>query len=182
MTLAERIRDASHLSGHFLLRSGQTSDSYFDKYRFESDPHLLRDIAEAMVPLIPPATDALAGVELGGVPIATALSLVCGMPARFVRKEPKTYGTRSLAEGGPVEGLRLTIVEDVITSGGQVLASVGDLRRLGASVEFALCVIDRDAGGAEELAAAGVRLTALFHASDLTGPGPATGPQETSVR
>src|SRR3954454_14298173 len=107
--LAQRVNSIARLTGTFTLRSGQTSTEYFDKYRFEADPVLLRDIAEAMAPLVPDRIDALAALELGGVPIATALSMVTGIPARFVRKEAKTYGTCLLAEGGNIEGLRLLV-------------------------------------------------------------------------
>lgn len=165
--LARRIRAESQLSGHFVLRSGATSDVYFDKYLFEADPPLLWDIAEAMAPLVPDGVDALAGLELGGVPLATMLSQVTGLPARFVRKEAKSYGTMRLAEGGDIEGMRLLVVEDVVTSGGQVRASVVNLRSRGAIVEQILCVIDREQGGAGNLAQDDLKLIALFTASEL---------------
>jgi orotate phosphoribosyltransferase len=172
--LARRIHDAAHLTGHFVLRSGATSDEYFDKYRFESDPLLLRAIAEAMAALVPPGVDALAGLELGGVPLVTALSYVTGLPARFVRKEAKTYGTCNLAEGGAVDGVRLAVVEDVVTSGGQVVSSCADLRARGAGVVRVLCVIDREAGGAEALKAEGLDLHPLFTMSELQRAAAAT--------
>jgi orotate phosphoribosyltransferase len=165
--LALAIHRRSHLTGTFTLRSGAVSHEYFDKYRFESDPTLLRAIAESLAPLLPPGTDALAGLELGGVPLATALSQVTGLPACFVRKEAKTYGTCQLAEGVDVEGARLAVVEDVVTSGGQVVTSCGDLRGRGAIVERALCVIDRESGGVAALAELGVELQALFTMSEL---------------
>lgn len=165
--LARRIRAESQLSGHFVLRSGATSDVYFDKYLFEADPPLLWDIAEAMAPLVPDDVDVLAGLELGGVPLATVLSQVTGRPARFVRKEAKPYGTMRLAEGGDIEGVRLLVIEDVVTSGGQVRASVAELRARGAIVEQVLCVIDREQGGADNLAADDLKLIALFTASEL---------------
>src|SRR3954471_10425723 len=152
-TLANRVYDAAHLTGTFTLRSGTTSTEYFDKYRFEADPVLLRDIAKALAPLVPDGIDALAGLELGGVPIATALSMVTGLPARFVRKEAKTYGTCLLAEGGDIEGMRLLVVEDVISTGGQVLQSTADLRERGAKVDTVLCVIDRRPEGNDVFAA-----------------------------
>ena len=160
--LARRVHDRSHLTGRFVLRSGAVSDEYFDKYRFESDPALLRRIAEAMAPLLPADVDALAGLELGGVPLATMLGQVTGIPVLFVRKAPKTYGTCQFAEGGEVAGRRLVIIEDVITSGGQVIASAGDLRGAGAEVTTVVCVIDREAGGAEALAKAGLELRPLL--------------------
>ena len=166
--LARRIYDTAHLTGRFLLRSGATSDEYFDKYRFEADPVLLHAIAEAMAPLVPAATDALAGLELGGVPLATALSQLTGLPARFVRKEAKPYGTCQLAEGGDVGGERLVVVEDVVTSGGQVVMSCADLRARGAEIVRVLCVIDREAGGAAALEAEGLDLHALFTMTELT--------------
>ena len=169
--LAAAIFERTHLTGEFTLRSGVVSNEYFDKYLFESDPALLRSIAEALAPLLPPDTEALAGLELGGVPIATMLSQVTGLPALFVRKEAKTYGTCRLAEGGDVDGRRLTVVEDVVTSGGQVVTSCGDLRERGAVVTHAICVIDRQSGGPENLAAIDVELRPLFTMAELEAAG-----------
>jgi orotate phosphoribosyltransferase len=169
--LAAAIYASSHITGEFVLRSGAVSNEYFDKYRFEADPTLLRDIAAALVPLVPAGTEALAGLELGGVPIATVLSQLTGIPALFVRKEAKTYGTCQLAEGGELEGRRLTVVEDVVTSGGQVITSCGDLRERGAVVEHAICVIDRESGGPAGLAGIGVELHPLFTMTELKQAG-----------
>ena len=166
--LAGAIYASSHITGEFVLRSGVTSTEYFDKYRFEADPVLLRDIASALVPLVPDGTEVLAGLELGGVPIATALSQLTGIPAAFVRKEAKTYGTCQLAEGLDLAGRRVTVVEDVVTSGGQVVISCGDLRFRGAVVEHALCVIDRESGGPAALEEIGVELHPLFTMTELT--------------
>lgn len=166
--LAADIHRTSHLTGEFVLRSGAVSHHYFDKYLFEGDPNLLRRIVEALAPLVPDGIDALAGLETGGIPIATLLSQVTGLPTLFVRKAAKEYGTLKLAEGGDVAGRRLLIVEDVVTSGGQVAISSGDLRTLGADVRHALCVIDRQAGGAERLAEEGIALRALFTMEELT--------------
>jgi len=165
--LAGAIYERTHLTGEFLLRSGAISNEYFDKYLFESDPKLLRTIGEALVPLLPTGVEALAGLELGGVPLATMVSQLTGLPALFVRKEAKSYGTCRLAEGGDVDGRRLTVIEDVVTSGGQVVASCGDLRQRGAIVEHAVCVIDRESGGAKNLAEIDVELHALFTMSEL---------------
>ena len=162
MTLAARVFAASHLTGTFVLRSGRTADHYFDKYRFESDPALLREIVDALVPLVPAGVEGLAGLELGGVPLATMLSSATGLPAYFVRKQPKKYGTEQVCEGGDIAGRRLAIVEDVVTTGGQIVLSVQDLRAAGALVEHALCVIDREGGGADVTAAEGIDLHALF--------------------
>ncbi len=166
--LARAIYERTHLTGEFRLRSGAVSNEYFDKYLFESDPALLHAIGEALAPLLPPhGTDAVAGLELGGVPLATILSLLTGLPALFVRKEAKTYGTCRLAEGGDVDGKRVTVIEDVVTSGGQVVTSCGDLRDRGAIVEHAVCVIDRESGGQKNLAEIDVELRALYTMSEL---------------
>ena len=166
--LAAAIYTTSHLVGTFQLRSGRTAGEYFDKYRFESDPVLLRAIAEQAVDHIPPGTEVLAGLELGGVPIATALGLASGLPVAFVRKAAKPYGTRQLAEGADVAGRRVLIVEDVITSGGQVVRSAADLRDRGAIVGEVLCVVDREEGGAENLAKHGLTAIVLFTAEELS--------------
>ena len=166
--LARRVYDTAHLTGEFTLRSGQVSNEYFDKYLFEADPVLLRDIAEAMAPLVPAGTEVLAGLELGGIPIVTMLSQVTGLPALFVRKKAKDYGTCRLAEGGEVDGRRVVVVEDVVTTGGQVLLSCADLRERGALVDTVLCVIDREAGGPEAFAEQGLALRALLTMTQLT--------------
>lgn len=165
--LATLITQRSLLRGEFVLRSGAVSDKYFDKYLFESDPKLLAAIAEQLAPLVPAGIDYLAGLELGGVPLAVMLGQVTGIPTLFVRKEAKEYGTRRLAEGGDVSGKRLLVVEDVVTSGGQVVLSTRDLRERGAVVSDAVCVIDRQAGGPEALASEQVRLSALFTMLEL---------------
>jgi len=167
-SLAAAIASVATLHGEFTLRSGVTASEYFDKYRFESDPALLREIAEHLAPMIPRETQVLAGLELGGVPIATALALHTGLRTVFVRKRAKDYGTRQLAEGLDVNGLRVLVIEDVVTSGGQVVASTNDLRGLGATVVDALCVIDRQSGGAAALSSAGIALRSLFTKSDLS--------------
>src|SRR5580658_9716322 len=167
VTLAARILEVSHLTGTFVLRSGLTADRYFDKYRFESDPVLLAEIVKELVPLVPPDTEGLAGLELGGIPLATVLSAATGLPAYFVRKQAKKYGTERLCEGGDIGGKRLVIIEDVVTTGGQILLSAQDLRAEGAAVRHAICVIDREAGGSERLAEEGIELRPLFTLSDL---------------
>lgn len=165
-TLGRRIAERCRLEGEFRLRSGKTAVVYFDKYLFEADPVLLQAVAEHASPLVPPDTEVLAGLALGGVPVATALSIRTGLPAAFVRKEAKSYGTMKLAEGADLQGRQVLIVEDVITTGGQVLLSAATLRELGANVESVLCVIDRREGrsGLDE---AGMEVRALFRSSDL---------------
>lgn len=165
--LASRVQAAAHLTGRFTLRSGRTATEYFDKYRFEADPVLLDEIAEQMAALVPVGTEVLAGLELGGIPVVTALGRHTGLPCAFVRKQAKPYGTCRLAEGAEVAGRRVLVVEDVVTSGGQIVLSTADLRALGAEVGEALCVIDRGQGGLEALAAEGIRLISLLTAEQL---------------
>jgi orotate phosphoribosyltransferase len=165
--LVRRVGERCRLHGTFTLRSGQVSDTYFDKYLFESDPQLLAEVAAQAAMLIPEDTEVLAGLELGGIPVATAISLATGLPAVFVRKQAKRYGTARLSEGAEVAGRRVLVVEDVVTSGGQVVISTGELRKLGAHVDHALCVIDRQEGGARALSAEGIQLRALLTRADL---------------
>jgi len=144
--LARDIDRVARLEGRFLLRSGQQASHYFDKYRFEADPALLRRVARRMLDLLPPETEILAGLELGGIPIVTAMSLESGLPAVFVRKEAKTYGTCRAVEGGSVEGRRTVIIEDVITTGGAVRDAVGLLTAEGADLLAVVCAIWRGTG------------------------------------
>ncbi|MEK2687849.1 orotate phosphoribosyltransferase [Bdellovibrio sp. GT3] len=166
--LAKKIYDIAHLTGEFKLRSGQISNEYFDKYRFEAQPHLLREIAKQMVSLIPPGTEVLAGLEMGGIPIATALSLETGIPCVFVRKEAKEYGTCKFAEGLEIKGKKVLVIEDVVTTGGQVVLSTADLRSIGAEISHVLCVIHRGPAFPEpKLQEIGVTLTPLFMKADF---------------
>ncbi|MCA9784519.1 MAG: orotate phosphoribosyltransferase [Candidatus Cloacimonetes bacterium] len=169
--LATRIHGLSHIRGDFLLRSGVRSTEYFDKYLFESDPVCLSQIAAEMADLLPPPPPSgerlLAGLELGGVPLATLLGQRSGLPVLFVRKQAKEYGTCKLAEGPPFAGRELVLVEDVITSGGAVLDATRALREAGAVVNTVLAVIDRDSGGRANLAAAGLDLRVLYTIHEL---------------
>lgn len=165
--LASRVTAVAHLEGDFRLRSGGSSSEYFDKYRFESDPVILRDIAVHLAPRLTGDFEAFAGLEMGGIPIATMLSQVSGKPTLFVRKKAKDYGTCRFAEGGDVRGRRLLIVEDVVTSGGQIIESARALRGEGAIITEVACVIDRQSGGPENLAKEGLTLLSLFRREDL---------------
>lgn len=167
--LAEKVFEACHLTGDFLLRSGVRSNEYFDKYRLESQPEILHQIALKMKNLIPTGTEVLAGLEMGGIPIATALSLMTGLPICFVRKTAKDYGTCQFAEGARVQGKNVCIIEDVITSGGQVILSTNDLRATGAGqVNSVLCIINRGGDEAEKkLGLHQLKLHSLFTKKDF---------------
>jgi orotate phosphoribosyltransferase len=173
--LVERLRVTCGLRGRFVLRSGQVSDFYFDKYLFEADPVLLSAVTALAAPMIPANAEILAGLELGGVPLSTALSLSTGLPQVLVRKEAKAYGTAKLAEGPEITGRRLVVIEDVVTTGGQVVLSTEELRSRGAVIDTVLCVIDRRAKGGtgldqlDQLAQAGLSLHSVFTLDEILG-------------
>jgi len=156
--LARDVDTCCRLTGEFTLRSGQVATEYFDKYLFEADPGLLARVVEQMIDLVPEGTELLGGLELGGVPIATVLSARTSLPALFVRKQAKTYGTCKLAEGQSVAGRRVTLVEDVITTGGAVRDATAALRAEGAIVETVICAIDRSPEGENPLADVGLEV------------------------
>lgn len=166
--LAKMLYQTALIRGAFTLRSGLKANEYFDKYRIESDPLLLRSVAKMMSKLIPANTQILAGLEMGGIPVATAMSLESDLPSVFVRKKAKEYGTCRFAEGiESLKGKRVLIVEDVITTGGQVILSCEDLRSEGAVVEDVVCIISREQGGEQILQQAGLRLHRLFTLNEL---------------
>jgi orotate phosphoribosyltransferase len=166
-SLAADVDACCRLTGEFTLRSGQVASEYFDKYLFESDPALLARVVDQMVGLLPGDTELLGGLELGGVPIATVLSARVGLPALFVRKEAKTYGTCKLAEGPDVAGRRVTLVEDVITTGGAVRDATKALRAAGATVEVVVCAIDRSPADQNPLADVGLEVRPVLTKAQL---------------
>ena len=171
VSLGQRVFDVCHLTGAFQLRSGEVSRQYFDKYLFEGQPLLLREVAEAMVRLLPGSCQVLAGMEMGGIPIVTVMSQLTGLPAVFVRKEAKEYGTRKSVEGGAVDRLRVVAVEDVVTTAGALVKGCLELRRAGGLVDDAVCAIDRGQGGSEKLASAGIALRSAMSRADLVPVG-----------
>ena len=165
--LAARIRDAAYLEGDFTLSSGLKSKYYLDKYLFETDPALLQDIVWALLSLLPNEFERLAGVELGGVPIATALSLQTGVPFIIVRREAKDYGTGKDFEGNLNPGDRVVLVEDVLTTGSQALSAAKRLEAAGAKVVKIIYVVDRQQGAAQAFENAGYDAAYLFSAQGL---------------
>jgi len=167
LTLAKEIYEAAHLTGIFTLRSGQVANEYFDKYLFEADPVILAKIADELVERIPGSVEVLAGLELGAIPIVTALSMKSGLPAAFVRKKAKEYGTAKLAEGTDIKGKKVCVIEDVITTGGQIILSTNDLRAAGSTVEHVICVIERSPEGRKNLDQIGLAVHSLYTMDDL---------------
>lgn len=165
--LCKSIFETAHITGDFLLRSGNTSNEYFDKYQFEARPKILDAIAHQLISLLPEKFDLLGAMEMGGIPIATALGLKTGKELVFVRKEAKTYGTCKFAEGPDIKGKTICIIEDVITTGGQAVISTKMLRDAGAIVNDMVCVIDRSQGQTEKLESAGLGFKALFTMDEL---------------
>ena len=168
--LARALRDAAYLEGDFVLRSGRRSKYYLDKYLFETRPDILGPLGEALAAAIrehEPEADRIAGPELGAVALATAASLQSGLPFVIVRKGAKDYGTAKRLEGAYSDGESVCLVEDVVTTGGAALEAVQALRDAGLRVSNAICVVDREEGGADAFARQAVRLRSLFRASEL---------------
>lgn len=165
--LARDIDTRCRLSGQFTLRSGQTAQTYFDKYLFESDPVLLERVVRRMVDLVPANVDTLGGLELGGVPLATLLSHKTGLPSLFVRKEAKTYGTCRLAEGGDPAGRTVLLIEDIISTGGALRNAAQALRGLGATVTTVVCAIDRTNTEVHPLASDGLEVRSVLRQRQL---------------
>jgi orotate phosphoribosyltransferase len=168
--LREALVAAAYLEGDFLLRSGKRSRYYLDKFRFETRPDLLGALGERIAGTVrehEPEAVRLAAPVLGAVPLAAAASLAGGMPFVIVRDEAKSYGTANRLEGAYEEGELVCLVEDIVTSGGALLESVAAVRDAGLVVRTAVCVIDREEGGADALARLAVRLRPLFQVQDL---------------
>lgn len=182
MNLAHRIKAISEIKGKFTLRSGQISNIYFDKYKFESEPSLLNEITKEMARLIPAEIEVLCGLEMGGIPIVTILSQHTKLPAAFIRKSPKEHGTCKYAEGADISGKRIILVEDVVSSGGAIIDASRMLKRDGINVDLAICVIDRETGGKEKLAENGIELISLFKFTDFNKSAQQVIPPEPSAR
>jgi len=168
--LARAIREHAYLEGDFLLRSGKRSRYYLDKYRFETRPDILAALGErlaARARRFAPEATRIAGPELGAIALAAAASLASGLPFLLVRKEPKGYGTENRLEGDFAAGEEVCLVEDVVTSGGAAADAVDALRAAGLECRAAICVVDREEGGADALARKAVRLHPLFRAQDI---------------
>jgi orotate phosphoribosyltransferase len=142
--LASRVREAALLEGDFVLSSGKRSRVYVDKYLFSTEPGLLRDLAREISGGLPAGAQRLAGVELGAVPLVTAASLYSGIPYVIVRKSVKKYGTGNRTEGRPLEaGEKVVLIEDVVTTGTQVLRAAAALEEAGAEVLGIVAILDR---------------------------------------
>jgi len=168
--LGLRLLDVALLEGDFTLRSGKRSRWYLDKYRFETDPALLRELGERLATVairVEPEAVRLGGPALGAVALAASASMASGLPFIIVRGETKGYGTANRLEGPYGPGDVVCLVEDVVTSGGALCEAVAAVREARLVVRHAVCVVDREEGGVDALARLGVRLVSLYRAGEL---------------
>lgn len=165
--LAQRIKKAAYLEGHFVLRSGKTSNYYLDKYLFETQPDILRDLGARFAGYVDATVDLIGGAELGGVPLAAAVAMQTNKPFIIIRNSKKDYGTGKQFEGPDPKGKRVLLVEDIATTGGQVLEAAKSLMSAGAQVIRIVAVIDRQEGARENIEKAGFEFASLFTKADL---------------
>jgi orotate phosphoribosyltransferase len=167
--VARRIAETALLRGEFTLRSGRTSSYYLDKYLFSTQPDILRALGELFAERVTSmdGVTRLAGAELGGIPLVAAASMATGLPSVLIRNQKKDYGTAKQLEGTLEAGDRVVIVEDVATTGGQVLEAAGTIADQGAVVVAIIATIDRQEGARENIEGAGFVFEALFTVADL---------------
>ncbi|MBN2559342.1 MAG: orotate phosphoribosyltransferase [Phycisphaerae bacterium] len=168
--LAERIRAVAYIEGEFTLRSGRKSSFYIDKYLFETQPDILAELGRRMAEKVTPRTTRIAGAELGGVPLAAATAMAAGLPFVIMRNARKDYGTGRMYEGALEPGDRILLVEDIATTGGQVVEAAGAITEAGATVERIVAVVDRGEGAAENITEAGYAFESLLNSKDLRLP------------
>ncbi len=164
--LARRIKQAAYLEGDFVLRSGKRSKYYLDKYLFETQPDILAELGRLFAQHAADA-DQIAGAALGGVPLAAAAAMAAGKSYIIVRNAKKDYGTSKLMEGKLSPGARVLLVEDIATTGGQVLEAAKVLTEAGAKVTKIVCTIDRMEGARENIEGAGYKFESLLTKADL---------------
>jgi orotate phosphoribosyltransferase len=168
--LRQAIRERAVLAGDFVLRSGQRSTYYVDKYRFATDPVMLEQLGVRLaetVARVDPDAVRIAAPEIGAVPLAAAASLRSRLPFLIVRKEAKEYGTSKRLEGEFSPGERVCLLEDIVTTGGAAVEAVEALREEGLEVSTAVCIVDRESGGVDALARVAVRLWPIFRISEF---------------
>lgn len=165
--IAKRIAEVSLLTGEFTLRSGKKSHYYLDKYLFSTQPDILQELGKLFAEHITDEVTHLAGAELGGIPLVTATALASGKPCIFIRNQKKDYGTAKQLEGKLGEGDKVLLVEDVCTTGGQILEAAKVIEAQGAQIVKIVGTIDREEGARENIESAGYTFAALFTKTDL---------------
>ncbi len=163
--LIQRITDSALLHGDFTLRSGRKSKYYLDKYLFQTQPDILSALAERFakrIAKLPGGVDRLAGAELGGVPLVSATGIAADKPFILIRNQKKGYGTAKQVEGKLNPGDKIVILEDIATTGGQVLEAAQTLTQMGAKIVQIIAVIDRQEGARENIESAGYGFDSLL--------------------
>jgi orotate phosphoribosyltransferase len=165
--LIRRVKETAYLEGDFILRSGKRSKYYLDKYLFETCPDILKALGEEFAKHITKDVTLIAGAELGGVALAAATAMQTGKNWIIVRQSKKDHGTGKLIEGVLKPGDVVLLVEDIATTGGQVLEAAKVITEAGATVKKIVCVIDRKQGARENIAQAGYKFEAILTKDDL---------------
>lgn len=165
--LIERIKETAYLEGDFVLRSGKRSKYYLDKYLFETQPDILAALGREFAKHATDEVTLIAGAELGGVALAASAAMQAGKPWIIVRNSKKGYGTGKLVEGVLKEGDIVLLVEDIATTGGQVLEAAKVITDAGARVKKIVCVIDRRQGAEENITGAGHTFESILTKDDL---------------
>ena len=165
--LIKRIKETAYLEGDFVLRSGKRSKYYLDKYLFETCPDILKALGEEFAKHITDDVTLIAGAELGGVALAAATALETGKNWVIIRNTKKGYGTAKLVEGVLKAGDVVLLVEDVTTTGGQVLEAAKVISKAGATVKKIVCVIDRKQGAEGNITKASYKFESILTKNDL---------------
>lgn len=165
--LISRIKDTAYLEGDFTLRSGKKSKYYLDKYLFETCPDILKALGEEFARFVSDDVTLIAGAELGGVALAAVTAIESGRNWIIVRNSKKGYGTSKMVEGVLKEGDVVLLVEDIATTGGQVIEAAKIIVEAGATVKKIVCTIDRKQGAEENVTEAGFVFDSIMTKSDL---------------
>ncbi|MBJ35141.1 MAG: orotate phosphoribosyltransferase [Euryarchaeota archaeon] len=167
LVLRQKLIECKALKfGEFTLTSGKKSSYYVNMKMASTNPEILRLISVEFAKLIPDGTDIIAGMELGAVPLAVALSLESGIPYTMIRKGERKHGTGSRLEG-PSEG-KAVLIDDVATTGGSNIESLKVLQDEGIEVAKIMVVVDREEGAQEKLIPFNIPFESLISASELS--------------
>jgi orotate phosphoribosyltransferase len=165
--LITRVKETSYLEGDFTLRSGKKSKYYMDKYLFETCPDILKALGKEFATHVGDDVTLIAGAELGGVALAAATAIEANKNWIIVRNSKKGYGTGKMVEGVLKEDDVVLIVEDIATTGGQVIEAAKIITDAGATVKKIVCVIDRRQGAEENVTEAGYKFERIITKEDL---------------
>ena len=165
--LIKRIKETAYLEGDFTLRSGKKSKYYLDKYLFETCPDILKALGEEFTKHVGADVTLIAGAELGGVALAAATAMASGKNWVIIRNSKKGYGTGKMIEGTLKKGDVVLLVEDIATTGGQVIEAAKVISDAGGKVKKIVAVIDRKQGAGENIAAAGYQFESILTRDDL---------------